>query len=818
MNDTPYQALIENAALLIALVFLFDVIVSRLTMRKMTLLQIPLGILIGVIGIEIMNTQYILRPGVVFDTRSILLGISGLFFGLVPTAIAVLMTAIFRISQGGAATIMGVAVIVTSGLIGILWRHFQVKNIAKQSLLEMYGFGILLHINMLVMAFLLPWTLTKQILSNVAVPVMIIYPFGTALLGLLMVNSIRREQTTEELAHSEIRLRLAVESGNIGLYDRDLGTNTTNNSLEWKRQLGFEEGEISNNYSEWESRLHPDDRDIVLARVDDYVHEKIPFYEAEYRMRHKDGTYRWILSHGLIHKNGNGGAGHLIGTHIDITKQKEIGENLQKSEQRFRGLAESSQDVIALYDRENRHVYMNSAGLKFAKSSITELIGHTHREIGIDLSRCEIIENEIQKVFSTGIPTQHLFDWETPEGCSYLDWRLTPVLGNEGNVDLVLGMARDITGLKKAEEDLKKSSEQYKVLTENIKDVVWIIDTETLRFRYISPSVERLRGYTVEEIMEQPVSAALTPEAYDQLVRDIGEIIKGYSDGTIPSDKFYTNEVPQPCKDGSIVWTEVVTNFYKNEETGHIEVRGVSRDISERKHTDEIMAHAQHELHRMLIEADQSRIVLLSVAEDQKLAQEALARTAKELVQAYDATLQGWSAALELRERETAGHSQRVVQCTLDLAQKMGVDEDLLIHIQRGALLHDIGKMGIPDSILLKPGPLTDDEWNIMRQHPTYARRLLSNISYLSPALDIPLFHHERWDGSGYPDGMKGKDIPLTARIFAVVDVWDALSSDRPYRPAWDAKTVKNYLHDQAGKQFDPKIVDAFLDLIDHPD
>lgn len=188
----------------------------------------------------------------------------------------------------------------------------------------------------------------------------------------------------------------------------------------------------------------------------------------------------------------------------------------------------------------------------------------------------------------------------------------------------------------------------------------------------------------------------------------------------------------------------------------------------------------------------------------------------EDLTLAYDATLQGWSNALELRERETAGHSNRVVTLTLKLAMLFGIHEEELRHIQRGALLHDIGKMGIPDSILLKPGPLTDEEWVIMRQHPIFSYRLISQIPYLQPALDIPYSHHERWDGSGYPQGLKGEEIPLAARIFAVVDVWDALTSERPYRPAWLKKDVKKYLIDQSGRQFDPQIVEAFLNLLEN--
>lgn len=191
-----------------------------------------------------------------------------------------------------------------------------------------------------------------------------------------------------------------------------------------------------------------------------------------------------------------------------------------------------------------------------------------------------------------------------------------------------------------------------------------------------------------------------------------------------------------------------------------------------------------------------------------------LQRANRELAQAYDETLKGWSLALELRDYETQGHSKRVTEMTLRLARAIGISNSELIHIRRGALLHDIGKMGIPDSILHKPGPLTDGEWEIMRHHPVYAYELLAPITYLRPALDIPYSHHEKWNGSGYPRGLKGEQIPLAARIFAVVDVWDALRSIRPYRNAWSEEKVRTYIHEQAGIHFEPQIVPIFLTLI----
>lgn len=185
-----------------------------------------------------------------------------------------------------------------------------------------------------------------------------------------------------------------------------------------------------------------------------------------------------------------------------------------------------------------------------------------------------------------------------------------------------------------------------------------------------------------------------------------------------------------------------------------------------------------------------------------------------ELAAAYEATLEGWTRALDLRDRETEGHSRRVTDLTVRLARLMGVSEADCVHIRRGALLHDIGKMGIPDSILLKPSPLSPEEWDIMRRHPAYARELLAPIEYLRSALDVPYCHHEKWDGTGYPRGLKGEDIPLAARMFAAVDIWDAVRSDRPYRPAWSAQQAREHLASLAGTHLDPKVAEAFFELL----
>jgi len=315
-------------------------------------------------------------------------------------------------------------------------------------------------------------------------------------------------------------------------------------------------------------------------------------------------------------------------------------------------------------------------------------------------------------------------------------------------------------------------------------------------------------GYSQNEYIKLNIRDVSHPEDIDENIKMLAEYKAGVSES-------FSIEKRMLRKNGEVFWASLISTLVRDEFSKPVFTIGMLEDITNRKLAEEKEIIAQQELQDLLSQADQSRQALLSLIEDQRLAEVELKRLASNLIIAYDSTLEGWSHALELREQETAGHSRRVVELTLNVAKELGVSDEDLIQIERGALLHDIGKMGIPDSILLKPGPLTEEEWVVMKQHPIYAYNLLSKIDFLKPALDIPYSHHERWDGSGYPQGLAGKDIPFAARIFAVIDIWDALSSDRPYRLAWERENILAYIRELSGKQLDPEIVDVFLKIVE---
>ncbi|MFO3795666.1 MAG: HD domain-containing phosphohydrolase, partial [Anaerolineales bacterium] len=352
-------------------------------------------------------------------------------------------------------------------------------------------------------------------------------------------------------------------------------------------------------------------------------------------------------------------------------------------------------------------------------------------------------------------------------------WERRPRQFTQAEIRLAQAMAGFGTIIENAQlfQELERREAFFRAVIEHAADGVAILDEEGF-FRYLSPSTERLLGHPLEEITNHspfeyihPDDLPLMQQAWENGLRQPGIVCRvNYRFRNIQGEWRYIEAVAHNLLHDPNV-RGVVVNF---------------RDVTER------------------IEAEK-----------------VLERYAQALAEAYDSTLEGWAKALELRDELTEDHTRRVVEMSVRFARLFGVDESQIVHIRRGAILHDIGKMAIPDSILRKEGALTAEEKRIIKRHPQLAYDMLFPIEFLRPALDIPYAHHERWDGKGYPRGLKGEAIPLAARIFSIVDVWDALTSDRPYRPAWSPERALEYIRSQAGKMFDPRLVEFFIQHLD---
>ncbi|GAB4577702.1 MAG: hypothetical protein Fur0022_04330 [Anaerolineales bacterium] len=333
---------------------------------------------------------------------------------------------------------------------------------------------------------------------------------------------------------------------------------------------------------------------------------------------------------------------------------------------------------------------------------------------------------------------------------------------------------------KKLRDEQKLANAQVRLLSSAIEQSTEGIAVTDLsgNFLFANNALAAIHGYTSEELQGKNISILYAPNE--------SALIESANMRTLTEGQ-YNDETWHTRKDQSVFPGQIHISLLRDESSKPIGLIHTLRDITERKQSEE-------KINQLLID---------------------LQKKNEELAHAYDATLEGWVRFLDLRDQETEGHTQRVTEMTTELAAQMGFAGTHLLHIRRGALLHDIGKMGIPDNVLRKPGPLNNEEWEIMRRHPVYAYQMLAPIEFLHPALDIPHHHHERWDGTGYPNQLRGDQIPLPARMFAIIDVWDALNSDRPYRKAWHPEKAIEYIKSQAGKHFDPYLVQIFLDFIE---
>jgi PAS domain S-box-containing protein len=507
-----------------------------------------------------------------------------------------------------------------------------------------------------------------------------------------------------------------------------------------------------------------------------------------------------------------------IGIVEDVTERIQAAEALQRNQERFRRYFELGLIGIAITNSMRLYTQFNDR--------LCEILGYTRIELAqmswVEHTHPDDLAREIRlydQVVAGEIDHYELDKRLVRKDGQvvYVNLSLGCVRREDGQVEDVISFIQDITERKQMED---QSQRQLKFLAAlRVVDMAMItsIDMDRTLRVIIDQVMLQLNVDAASILLFEPGDGCLIFAAgqgfYTQKIRDVHlKLGEGYAGrAALQRKRVYIANLmdhTDPQVDRKLMPSEGFVVYFGVPLIAKGEVKGVLE-----------LFHRSYLTPRpdwmRFLEAitDQAAIAI-----DNATLYNNSQRANRELTHAYDATIAGWSHALELRDHETQGHSQRLSEMTVRLAGTLGVPDHALIHLRRGVLLHDVGKMGIPDSILLKPGPLTPDEWEIMRKHPEYAYKLLSNIPFLQPAMDIPYNHHERWDGAGYPRGLKGDEIPLVARIFSVVDVWDSLCSVRPYKPAWPAKKAMDYIQEQSGTRFDPRVLRAFIDMRAHPE
>ena len=504
----------------------------------------------------------------------------------------------------------------------------------------------------------------------------------------VFMDITERKLTQEKIRRSEEQLAAVMDGSQLGFSDWNIQKGEIQRNERWAGMLGYTLHEIESTYDTWEELIHPDDRARARQAVQDHLDGKTPIHHDEYRMRTKDGNYRWILDHGrIIEYDAQGRPLRMTATHTDITERKLAEQQIASQFLRLKALHHIDTAIASNFD---------------LRVTLGTLLDEVTSQLRVDAASICLFDKYM-------LTLEHMTGTGFYSGAGH-----------------------------SAKSKISESLAGRAVIE---RRMVHIPDLSAADID--SVNANRYRS-------EKFVSYYAVPLISKGQVKGVMELLQ---------------RAPLEVTSESMNFLETLA-----------EQAAIAIDVS-------------------------------NLFSD-------LQKSNMELAMAYDATIEGWSRAMDLRDKDTEGHTLRVAEIAMLLADRLGISQEQQIRIRRGALLHDIGKLGVPDSILLKPGKLTDEEWEIMRQHPTLAYNMLQPIDYLGPSLAIPYCHHEKWDGTGYPRGLRGEQIPLDARIFAVVDVWDALRSERPYRAAWSQRQTFDYIREQSGTHFDPQIAEVFLDMI----
>ena len=638
---------------------------------------------------------------------------------------------------------------------------------------------------------------------------------GEEHLLLILSDITERKRVEEALRDNEARYRLATRATNDVIWE----WNSKNNQLTWTENaqpvFGYSPEEAGPVASWWDDHVHPEDRLHVISSLNAALAGNETIWSGEYRFLRKDGSYACIRDHAYIERDPAGQAIRMVGAMADVTERKQAEQAMKEKE---RLLSEAQR--IGRLGSWSYHIPSDS--MKFSDEMYRLL----------DIFPDEFHHNSadfLALVYPSDrdLAAKWMADMKEGRQAKGLDFRIfhkngelcylhcTGVLefAADGKPAQFIGTTQDVTEGKLAEIQIKQQIKRLTALSEIDRAILSSFD----------------QSHILGVILSQAISQLQVDAAAILLLDSEGELLR-YAAG----QGFRTPLVEGAHLHMGEKYAGRVAKESRTIRIPDLRETGINQPFSAFVQAEHFVSYIGVPLivkgkvkgvlevfHRTLLQPYQEWLDFFNTLAGQAaIAIEnttlfgTLRFTNQELLQAYDATIEGWSRAMDLRDRETSGHTQRVTTLTLELSRAMGLENSRMVHIRRGALLHDIGKLGVPDQILFKPGAFTREEWEIMQQHTDFAYQMLSQIQYLKPALTIPYFHHEKWDGTGYPLGLKGEQIPLEARIFAIVDVWDALQSDRPYRKAYPRQEAIEVIRSQSGSHFDPRVVECFLELV----
>ncbi len=666
-----------------------------------------------------------------------------------------------------------------------------------------------------------------------------------------------RKQGEEALRQAETKYRTLVEQLPAITYVVTLGeiNRTTYISPQVEALLGFSPEEWQADPDLWIKQLYPDDRERVLAEIQRLDEAGGGPMDIEYRLLTRTGGVFWFRNQSVPVRDETGRAQYAHGMLLNITERKRAEEEIRSHAARTEALARTAARLNA------------QLSLATVLDTICEEAAHALNAPAAAVTLHDAQQQVLRLVATFGLPSEFRAAHVPIPRARYED------LVRPASPVIVTPDVQALPGLPNAELDARYNVRT--VAAASMRREGQLLGTVSVNtfgeVRHFTKDEQALLQGLADQAAQAIANARLFAEAerrldHVQALRHIDTAISASLDLRVTLNVFLEEVLRQLGADAAgVLLLNAHTHTLEYAAGRGFRTKGIERSrprlgegypgraaLERRtvrvpnlgKATGDLsraMLHAEEKFqayygvpliakghvkgvleifHRAPLDPDVEWLDFLealagqaAIAVDNVALFEDLQRSNTQLIVAYDATIEGCSRALDLRDKETEGHTQRVTEMTLRLARALGIGDEELVHIRRGALLHDIGKMGVPDGILLKPGPLTDEEWVSMRKHPVYAYEMLSPVIFLRPALDIPYCHHEKWDGTGYPRGLKGEQIPLAARVFAVVDVWDALRSDRPYRPGWPEAKVREHIRSGAGTHFDPAVGEAFLSL-----